>query len=259
MTTTDEILTSLKPWMQKNTRKTWIPIVSDGDGDPTDSKFGGTPFTNASAPWPECSNCKQALQHFFQLNLDKIPDELKGKYGSGLLQLFYCIKDDCQGMGGWEPFAEDLSRVRIITPNGVADPGQKSEFPAKLITGWKTEPDLPDPEDHDDLGLVYNYDLKSETVDLECTEFGLHFEKIDDEELAEKIGTAVAGDKLSGWPLWIQGPEYPSCPECGEHMQLLFQIDSEINVPWMWGDAGCSHITQCPEHKNVVAFAWACG
>jgi hypothetical protein len=26
----------------------------------------------------------------------------------------------------------------------------------------------------------------------------------------------------------------------------------------MFGDSGIGHITQCPEHKEVLAFGWAC-
>lgn len=66
------------------------------------------------------------------------------------------------------------------------------------------------------------------------------------------------GEKLLGWPCWVQGPEYPSCPECGERMEMLFQIDSEQNVPWMFGDMGIAHITQCPRHRGQLAFGWAC-
>ena len=29
-------------------------------------------------------------------------------------------------------------------------------------------------------------------------------------------------------------------------------------LPFVFGDMGIGHITQCPEHKAVVAFGWAC-
>jgi hypothetical protein len=38
----------------------------------------------------------------------------------------------------------------------------------------------------------------------------------------------------------------------------VFQVDSEDSIPFMFGDTGCGHITQCPEHQEVVAFGWAC-
>jgi hypothetical protein len=41
-------------------------------------------------------------------------------------------------------------------------------------------------------------------------------------------------------------------------MELLFQLDSEDHVPFMFGDAGCGHLTRCPEHPDVVTFGWAC-
>jgi hypothetical protein len=69
---------------------------------------------------------------------------------------------------------------------------------------------------------------------------------------------STLGDKLASWPAWIQNVEYPNCPRCARRMAHLFQVDSEHNVPFMFGDAGCGHITQCPEHKEVVAFGWAC-
>jgi hypothetical protein len=40
---------------------------------------------------------------------------------------------------------------------------------------------------------------------------------------------------------------------------LVFQVVLEDNVPSMFGDVGCGHVTQCPEHMEVVAFGWACG
>lgn len=41
-------------------------------------------------------------------------------------------------------------------------------------------------------------------------------------------------------------------------MQLVFQLDSEKGLPFMFGDVGIGHVTQCAEHKDVLAFAWAC-
>jgi hypothetical protein len=40
-------------------------------------------------------------------------------------------------------------------------------------------------------------------------------------------------------------------------MQLVFQHTGD-SIPFMFGDMGIGHITQCPEHKEVVAFGWAC-
>lgn len=260
---TPEIVKSLEPWLAKQRRPAWKPRVRDGDGAPTASKFAGTPWIGAEDPWPECGSCGKLLPLFLQLDLAKLPKELEGRFGDGLLQLFYCTRDDCQGQGGWEPFADDLSRVRIVHPSGpgikAAGPGDLEPFPAKTIVEWKQLVDLPSTAEHEDLGLTYHYDFDAGTTRLECKELGLDFKEVRDDMLAENISNSESGDKLGGWPHWIQGPEYPSCPTCSETMVLLFQVDSEDHVPFMWGDAGCAHITQCPTHQDVVAFGWACG
>jgi hypothetical protein len=41
-------------------------------------------------------------------------------------------------------------------------------------------------------------------------------------------------------------------------MEMLFQIDSDQSLPWSLGDAGVGHITQCPKHRDELAFGWAC-
>jgi hypothetical protein len=260
--TTEEIIKKLEPWLAKHRSPAWRPVVEDGDGPATASKFCGTPWIGPDAPCPDCGHCKKALPLFLQLDLGDLPDELGGRFGTGLLQLFYCTRKECQRYGGWEPFADDLHRVRIVQPTGpglaASVPQQTGEFPAKRIVGWTRFIDLPQPEEHGELGLEYAYDFKAGTVRLECQELGLVFDGIKDDLLAEKIGDSVAGDKLGGWPAWIQNVYYPNCPRCGQRMVHVFQVDSEDHIPFMFGDAGCGHITQCPRHREAVAFGWAC-
>lgn len=62
---------------------------------------------------------------------------------------------------------------------------------------------------------------------------------------------AALGDELGGWPHWVQGIEYPGCPQCGCRMELVFQLDSMDNVTHRFGDEGIGHITQCPDHPEV--------
>lgn len=260
---TPEIIQRLEPWLARHRRPAWKPVVKAGDGAPTASKFSGIPWIGPKDPWPECGHCHNPLSHFLQLDLAALPKELGTSFGEGLLQLFYCTRDDCQGVGGWEPFGEDLSRVRIVHPSGPGvkawGPKDLKPFPAKQIVDWKRLLDLPATAEHEGLGLKYTYDFKAGTTRVECPELGLDFKDVRDEELAENISSSEMGDKLGGWPHWIQGAEYPSCPQCSATMIHLFQVDSETNLPFMWGDLGCAHITQCPTHKDVVAFGWACG
>jgi uncharacterized protein YwqG len=252
----------LEPWLAKHRRPAWKPIVELGDGPPTASKFSGMPWIGADDAWPNCGHCGQALQLFLQLNLHALPAELGRPFGSGLLQLFYCCRRQCQGNGGWEPFGDDLSRVRIVHPKGAGLPSRVPDrdgyFAAKRITGWTRFTDLPKPCEHGELGLTYTYNDKDGTVKLQCAEFDVAFEAMRSDDLAETIANSQLGDKLAGWPAWIQNVAYPQCPRCGRRMAHVFQVDSAHGVPFVFGDAGCGHITQCLEHKAVVAFGWSC-
>ncbi|MFK7971974.1 MAG: DUF1963 domain-containing protein, partial [Bacteroidia bacterium] len=69
---------------------------------------------------------------------------------------------------------------------------------------------------------------------------------------------AITGDKLFGWPYWVQSQEYPFDRKTESRMELLFQFDSEVNLPFMFGDAGIGHLTQSPDNKDELGFGWAC-
>lgn len=260
--TSEEIVKRLEPWLAKHRRPVWKPAVEEGDGPAIVSKFCGTPWIGPDAPWPDCGHCKNPLPLFLQLDLGDLPEELGKKFGTGLLQLFYCTRDDCQGDGGWEPFADDLSRVRVVQPTCpslmTSVPQQGVQFPAKQIVGWTRFTDLPMPCEHVELGLNYTYDFDAGTLRLECPELDFDFTNRMSDCPAEEIALSQQGDKLAGWPAWVQGVEYPHCPRCQCRMVHVFQVDSEDNIPFMFGDVGCGHITQCPKHKEIVAFGWAC-
>jgi uncharacterized protein YwqG len=260
--TIEEIVQRLEPWLARQRRAAWKPVVAQGEDIATGSKFGGTPWIGPDASWPECRCCQKPLPLLLQLDLGNLPEELGRCFGTGLLQLFYCTREECQGSGGWEPFADDLSRVRVVQPIGpsleTSAARLDSNFAPKQIIGWTHLTDLPTPCEHDELGLEYTYDFDAGTLRLECPELGFDVTNRISACSAENIAISEPGDKLAGWPAWVQGVEYPHCPRCGRRMVLVFQVDSEDNIPFMFGDLGCGHITQCPEHKEIVAFGWAC-
>lgn len=256
---TEELLAKLAPWRERHTRIAWRPSTVDGDGSRTASKFAGLPWLAPGEAWPVCGECESPMPLFLQLDLSMVPAQARETYGDGLLQLFYCTSCD----GGWEPFSS-VSLVRLVAPALFAGPpGDASVVGAlssKLILGWAPIQDHPHPPDHDALGLTYDYDfsVKPMTTRFACADPAIAADGIRDDELAEKVGLAEPGDKLGGWPHWIQGAEYPACPQCKQPMHLLFQIDSNDNLDYMFGDVGTGHITQCGRHKDVVAFGWAC-
>ena len=220
-------------------RPCWIPRVESRDGEPRASKFSGTAALPAGESWPLCPNCTLPMQLFLQLNPADLPDGFEAPWGDGTLQFFYCTTSeppceaDCEA---WEPFAKS-TLLRIVPADAATQgaPMPGTALPAKLIVGWERLDDLPGWEELTDLG----------------------FSEVDCEEISNS-GYPREGDKLAGWPYWVQSVEYPPCPECGSAMKLLFQIDSYKNLPHMFGDAGCGHVTCCEKHPHVLAFGWAC-
>lgn len=213
----------------------------------------------ADEEWPACRQCKDPMQFFLQLSLESLPAAFEGR-GKGLLQLFYCSRDDgdCET---WSPFSgTHVVRLRSGPGEVVAPPAGLPPFPARSIVGWTELRDYPGSAEHDELGLAYEYDFRKKRVSVRNAAHGVELRDFDIElGVEEAIGAAESGDKLGGWPAWIQGVEYPTCPECGQRMALVFQLDSEDNIPHMFGDVGCGHITQCRAHPGVLAFGWACG
>ncbi|NJR70894.1 MAG: DUF1963 domain-containing protein [Synechococcales cyanobacterium CRU_2_2] len=249
MSKTPSIPAPFKPFR----KQAWQPKVKPGIGPSTHSKFGGRPWIAPGEPWPECPSCMQPLKLFVQLNLNQIPKELEEDFGTGLLQLFYCTNDepDCAvACEAWFPFSQSTV-VRIVHPESPDSGSEEHEseeheiedsFPEKVIVGWEAVEDYPDPEEIEAMG-----------VNLSDQDWE-QLERLDD----QGVSIPRDGDKLSGWPFWAQSPEYPDCPKCAGRMQLVFQIDSECNLPFAFGDSGCGHITQCEIHPDQVAFGWAC-
>lgn len=256
--TADEVLAALAPWIAKHERPAWKPVTEEGDGPPSASKFGGLPLLAAGESWPTCGGCAEPLELFLQLDLDALPEELGNRFGSGVMQLFYCT-GDCDG--GWEPFnTAGVSLCRVL-PAGAPAAENPGEFPPQRIVGWERITDRPSGGDLDALGLETEYHFNAvpfRPMEMICEEVGLRAQGKPAIDAVHAAIHAADGDKLAGWPHWVQGPERPACPECGEAMELLFQLDSEANVPFMFGDCGVGHVTQCPTHKQVVAFGWAC-
>ncbi len=225
-------------------RTPWRPIVEEGDGDLTESKFSGMAYLELGETWPECKVCHQPMQLFMQLNLDELPAELKNEFGPGILQLFYCTNTQTQASceeicDNWA-WNDRAMLVRVVQPDGIHNFLPKSPVKDALaptrITGWEPlQQEMP------------SYDEFSEMEE---------FTEEEEEEIEDVSPDSV--DKLWGWPCWVQNIEYPSCPECGGSMKLVFQISSEGSLPYMFGDCGIGHITQCEKHKHVVGFGWAC-
>lgn len=234
----------LKKMIEPYKRKAWIPKVIEEVSDRSSSKFSGIPVLKENEIWPNCRFCNLPMQLFLQLSSDDLPEEADKPFGEGFLQVFYCTNTykKCEAeCKAFFPFSKStlirlLKFGQPLDKNEIINPVKKA-FPEKKIIGWEEKDDYPNWEELEQSGCS----LSDEQLD------GL-----------DELGYPLPKDKLSGWPYWIQGVEYPNCPECGNRMDFIFQIDSEDNLPYMFGDAGCSHIFQCKTHNDKIAIAWAC-
>ena len=180
---------------------------------------------------------------FLQLDLAALPAEVGGHLGSGLLQMFYCVsRRQCtrQGEGSREPFSP-YQLLRRVSPSAggplPALPTFDHAIPARRITGWQPVDDYPDRTEWPELGIEADDDAADALVDLGYT--------------------PRQQDKLLGWPSWPQYVAYPSCRVCGRELWLVFQLESDQNLHYMFGDDGCGHITCCPDHPDELAFQWS--
>ncbi|RAL25225.1 hypothetical protein DL240_03165 [Lujinxingia litoralis] len=236
---------TIPPEFFKAGRTAFRPVIEEGDGPLLSSKFSGRPWLAVNERWPCCPNCQRPMQLFVQLYLPELPTPERERLGdTGLLQLFYCTSSEplceveCEAYG---PFAKSVVARFIEAPTEEANTtaaGPKEPFAARRIAGWDALPqDLPNWEESDELGFELSDDA---------------YEELDE------LGAPYSRDKLGGWPFWVQGMEYPDCPRCQTRMAMVMQIDSEDSLPYMFGDMGVGHLTRCPNHPDVLAFAWAC-
>jgi uncharacterized protein YwqG len=240
-------LDSLPDQIRPLIRTAYVPMTSPGEFGAS-SGFGGQPFLTRGVEHPICPNCHEPMTLLAQLSTDQLPAESR-PVGAGLLQLFYCTDPDpltpmpCSViLDGWEPFS-GCHVVRLV-PSG--DDGRPSDlgrpFPALTVRRWDAVREVPNWDELIGLGIKL---------------------KVDEAEALADADIPHGGDKIGGWPRWIQGVEYPTCPRCGETMRYLLQIDSQgnaahTNVPFLFGDMGTAHVCQCPNDPGVFAFGWAC-
>ena len=204
------------------------------------SKIGGLPYLRSNEDWPSCPNCGRHLQLFLQLDLSQLPKPVEEE---GLVQLFYCTNemDLCaQKLDAYFPFSKGVvaRKIEVQGPSAQIEPNLPDLFPEKRIIGWEAKEDFPHYEELLELGMNIDERL---------------YGKLEMEDKA----TPLMGDKLWGWPHWVQSPDYPFDRKTGTKMELLFQLDSEVNLPFMFGDMGIGHLTQSPDNPGELAFGWA--
>src|SRR3954447_10012735 len=107
------ILDALQPWKAAQRRSAWRPVVTAGEPSRARSKFCGAAWLLPDETFPSCRLCGRELQLFVQLDLAEVHDEIAGLFGTGMLQLFYCVgrpagdtddgRPECWAEGAWAP------------------------------------------------------------------------------------------------------------------------------------------------------------
>lgn len=224
-------------------RTAWLPETVEGDAKTACSKFGGTAWLLAGEAWPTCVRCGKPMALFLQLDLASLPEEASRMLGDGLLQMFYCVsRTNCvltrEGLSPFSPY----QLVRRVDPGPGAPAAQPAPLDrflyARTITSWKPIDDYASTYELQELGIT----LDDATSDL----------------LFERGLTAQQHDKLFGWPAWVQCVDYPRCRICGRVLRLIFELQSQQNLFYNFGDSGCGQITGCPDHPDELAFFWQC-
>ena len=240
--TTSEKIEKAKSQLQAFIKKAYVPVVKVNKNAMHNeaSKFGGYPYLRNPKDWPACPNCKENMQLFLQLNLEKLP--MKYGNGKGLMQLFYCTNEaKCElSQDNFLPFSPGVvaRRVAIKGASATQKPNLKNVFEEKEILEWETVDDYPSPEEYVELGIH----IDRNTVELL-------------EEAEECL--PIPGDKLGGWPYWLQYREYIE-DENDEESEFthFFQLDSEDNLPYVFGDGGLAFLMYNPKQEDELALLW---
>ena len=211
------------PTLKDTTRPAFLLKTKAGDPGPLGSSFGGTPYLAVGEKWPTCSKCKAAMPLVAQVYLTRRSQPPS----TGALQVFYCMI-----CNDWS-HNDQTMLLRIVEPKeGPAPqvPPFASKIKPRTIVAFEEKPDQPVDEDARTL-----------------------FEVMGGTPRTQK------GDKLSGWPLWDQHPEWATCPKCDGRMELLLQIETHAKSNLQWGDMGRAHVQVCPKHPAELRFGWAGG
>ncbi len=238
------------------------PIFGHGEAI---AQFGGPPRLAEQEQWPRCGACEERLHLVCELDLSRLPDP-QPLPAQGWLQLFYCTSDSCHHSKAWGPFSNNALARRLTGGHTTSLEPVDPRHPQKNVTEWLALTDYPGWEERpqlDDRQRTASYNLE-EPAFLE------HFclDEVDREKAAAYFRN-YPGDKLCGWPAWSQAAEYPACPECGESMRMLFQVNNDGHSEREPGYNSChgqifaadgnGHIFVCANHPHQLTFSWACG
>jgi hypothetical protein len=273
----DRILEQMKTTaLGKLERPAWRPRRVARDGKADDSKIGGAPWLAANEDWPACQNCGQPMPLLLQLNLGGLSGSVGTRFGTGLLQAFYCwnTRPDCANeTQAWAPDSTGSKLLRLFKPisesrdlgtiwrsgkrevrvaSAAYEPSLAGPPSVRIddpitptrLRGWQQDVDYPTDEDAVAAG-VHDYATYLEASGV-AADWGYNF--------------PYNGIKLGGWPHWLQSREWARCPTCRREMtRLVFQFSHhELPSERTFGDNGTAYLLQCEDHPDRLALLWQC-
>jgi hypothetical protein len=151
---------------------------------------------------------------------------------AGGVQVYYCRSTHPHCEVATEAWAPGGTRSKLVRRVDTAVP-----------SGWERVLDAPAL-----LDLEFVTGMKQEKA--------LRAARVDEDDWPGARG----GDKVGGYPAWVQDAEYPPCPDCGEPMRdLLLQLASDGLCGWQFGDMGTAYVLACATHTARVELIWQAG
>lgn len=213
--------------------------------------------------WPVCATCARPLFPALQLDGTTLPETLRSE---GVVSLLVCTHG-CDNTKSGAPgvvcrVLKDLELVELAAPEDV-DSKPRDEGRAGGVASFARITDHPSSEERHAIAL--------------------------DQEASEAVPSR-GGDKLGGWPAWVQGDETPACPHCAQRMAPLVQLDDSpaahtpgrptgwdddradvvpgeprrplfvdsepVHLPGLFTFDARAWIFRCATHTNELTFLW---
>ena len=222
-------------------RTALIPILGPRGKAARATRFRSSPILAPGESVPACPSCKKPMTCLAEIDLAALP-ATAGLTGEGVVQVFYCTNTDsnCEvETEAWMPGKGRSKLVRLVSGQGSA----KAAPEGLEVVGFRNALDAPSKDDLESAsGMKAAKALKAA--------------KIDEDEWPG----AVPGDKIGGYPAWVQDTEFPRCPACdGAMTELVLQMVSDGAAKVQFGDMGTAYVLRCPSHPSELDLIWQAG